>query len=1323
MKHSTLISPAAIVGILLGCSLLTGWRAGAQERREPPDNPAARAAWFLRGRQSPDRQPAAAHRLRALLQRTSIRRAARHGAAAANFNPTGSGAWQALGPQPMSTSGSMLGGYPSEDTGAVSGRVTAIAVDASDPTGNTVYVGAAYGGVWKSTNALGPAPTFAPLTDSAVTLSVGAIAVDASTSPPTIFVGTGEPNNTADTYYGEGILESADGGTTWTQVSSADAGATSFIGAGFSRILFDAVNPKIVLAAVSDLTAGDPQAYAVGGIYRSTDHGATWSSVLSAGTDSSATDLTYDPATTTYYAAISGQGIYKSSNAGASWTALSSPFAAGVPANEVVGAKVEFFRAALATRNGTLYALMATQDGGLATPTPCTSANSPNCDTGLVQSSNGGQSWSPIPVPDVSTAPAGSEFATLFCYASGYNGAASCQGNYDQDIAAPTGGGGLVVGGQDLWSASAIPAMTADGTSTAWSDLTDYYAAAAGMVHTDQHVITAINSNTWFIGNDGGVWSTTSAGTGWTNLNATLGTIQFYSVAADQQASGVWMGGSQDNGTAKLTGPGLQWTRFEEGDGGFTATNSAHPLQYFTEYNGVGVYRSDNAGGDMNNNPTDVVDSTIIADTAAFYVPYIVMPAPDTATILLGTCRVWGGPDGNTSAPVAGTGGWFAYSPDLTTGGSGSGACADSNDYITDVASAPSNPDIAWAVTDDGQAQMTQNLTRATPASPAAWVNVTGSLPSSDATPFSSVAINPINPQVVYVGVQGFGSGHVFKTSDGGGTWTNITGNLPDAPVNWILIDPQGPDNDIYVASDVGVFAATDGGVAGERWEQVGGGLPASAVLQLGISPASWSTRTLVAATHGRGMWTIAPLPTPDFTLAASPAAVSVLAGTAAQFTIMANGENGEAGPISYVCRAPSSGCSVTPGAAAPGTAATVTLAPGAVLAGANAVTVDATNEAGVSHTLTQTVTGMGFTLAAAPAAQTLLAGAAASFTVQATGATGFSGTIALACTAPATGCTVTPASVAAGATAEVSVAAAQLPLGRQTVTITGSSGGASASASGTITVQGFTLSASTKAPAVLAGTPAVFTLAVAPENGFAGSVALACAQPASGCSFNPATVAAGSTSTLTVSGLGVGTDSVTVSGSGGSGAAVDASGSVTVQDFTVAASSSSATASPGQSAAYGLTLTAEAGFSGAVNLACGGAPAEATCAVAPATVTPNSTGVAATVTVTTTAASASLPPGSGGRERPGAVWFWLLGASLLAGLTVPQLRRRRFRLISMGLLGLVLLASACGGGSAPPPPPPPINNPGTPAGTYTLGVTAASGTLSHTLSVTLTVP
>ena len=234
---------------------------------------------------------AAALRYRAQRQKLQLRafRAAPHAAGSAAIPRVAAGTvWTPLGPAPLASDATGLG---VQDYGPVAGRATAVAVDPADGSGNTVYIGAAYGGVWKSSNAgaLSPNPssvTWTPLTDDQPTLAVGSIAIQPQLTNPdahrsVVLVGTGETNSSADSYYGLGILRSADAGATWTLISQDSTGTRSFAGLGFSQIAFSTVNPSLVVAAAAGATQGviegleDP-VMANRGLYYSNDGGLSW---------------------------------------------------------------------------------------------------------------------------------------------------------------------------------------------------------------------------------------------------------------------------------------------------------------------------------------------------------------------------------------------------------------------------------------------------------------------------------------------------------------------------------------------------------------------------------------------------------------------------------------------------------------------------------------------------------------------------------------------------------------------------------------------------------------------------------------------------------------------------------------------------------------------------------------------------------------------------------------------------------------------------------------------------------------------------------------
>ena len=248
--------------------------------------------------------------------------------------------WQPLGPSPLASDAS---GFGQQDYGWVSGRATSIVIDRSDPSGNTVYVGGAFGGVWKSSNAGSASPdpasvVWTPLIDDQPTLAVGAIAIQPQSSNPdpsrsVVLVGTGEANSSTDSYYGLGILRSANGGATWNLISQDASGTHSFAGLGFSKIAFSTANPNLVVAAVAGASQGlidglaNPPTPNLG-IYYSTNGGVSWNfaSIADSGTmipPGSVTSVAYNDTASLFIAAVRSHGFYSSSD-GSHWSRLAN---------------------------------------------------------------------------------------------------------------------------------------------------------------------------------------------------------------------------------------------------------------------------------------------------------------------------------------------------------------------------------------------------------------------------------------------------------------------------------------------------------------------------------------------------------------------------------------------------------------------------------------------------------------------------------------------------------------------------------------------------------------------------------------------------------------------------------------------------------------------------------------------------------------------------------------------------------------------------------------------------------------------------------------
>jgi hypothetical protein len=307
--------------------------ASAQDPDEKPrfgrqDDPAAREQWFRKGRQTRNGQPAAKmlHQAHIAKMRLRAQRESQLRSAAASGKPLNSalaasvGTWTNLGPRPIVPNPSVPDGY-----GNLAGRVTAVVVDQTDPTGNTVLAAGAYGGVWRSTNAAAADPTlvqWTPLIDDQPTLSVGAIALQPGNSN-LILVGTGEPNYGFDSYYGVGIMQSANGGASWNTITIASTPSQNYdlYGTGVSQFAFSTKATNVVVAATSFATffpSNSPQLGSpIAGTLLSTNAGTSWTVIPFTNDNSkfyaaSASSVVYNSKEDKFYAVLPYFGVYVS---------------------------------------------------------------------------------------------------------------------------------------------------------------------------------------------------------------------------------------------------------------------------------------------------------------------------------------------------------------------------------------------------------------------------------------------------------------------------------------------------------------------------------------------------------------------------------------------------------------------------------------------------------------------------------------------------------------------------------------------------------------------------------------------------------------------------------------------------------------------------------------------------------------------------------------------------------------------------------------------------------------------------------------------------
>jgi photosystem II stability/assembly factor-like uncharacterized protein len=702
--------------------------------------------------------------------------------------------WQSVGPHPIS--GEALGQYGIDSTG----RATAVLIHPQNP--DIVYVGAAQGGVWKTTNG---GATWTPLTDDQPTLAVGTMAFDLS-NPNVIYVGTGEPSSGGDTYYGAGVLKTTDGGVTWTQL-----GEDTFAGMGIASVVADPTNPNTLYVAASSNVIGDKPLQASPGLYKSTDGGASWNLLIKLCTEegwcTSPSALVMDPHNhDVLYAGIDLVGIIKSTDGGMTWAkkfGLESPF------NRI--------EVAISPSDGSvLYAgveLIIENKGTHGT---------------LFKSTDGGDTWSFL-----------NTLAVSYC---------GDQCAYDNVIAVhPVDPDVAMAGGQAVYS-EGVPGV--DGTIFVTRDGGLTWSGNPGTsenttLHPDLHAIAFAlsNPNIVWIGNDGGVYRSTDGGTTWQHRNTNLATLQFQSGALHPTDPDIIFGGMQDNAKTKTMDGGATWSGLDSGDGGFAAIDPFSPNYWYgTRFSLSGVamqFQRNDLGGSAPMDDWPIKSNGIdINDRVLFYAPLAVDPNIP-GRVYWGTHRMYRSDDRGEN--------WSAISPDLTKN-------QDRFSAISRFALLPGNSNVILVGTADGNVQYTTD-------GGANWLNVTK--PPLPNRYVSAVAIQ--DAQTMYVTYHGFNAntattpGHVFKTTNGGQTWADVShtgqvNGMPDLPVLAMALDRDAAGT-LYLGTDMGVYRSTDGG---NSWSPFNQGLPLVAVYGLDLRSYQ-DSKYLIAATHGRSIWKIAP--------------------------------------------------------------------------------------------------------------------------------------------------------------------------------------------------------------------------------------------------------------------------------------------------------------------------------------------------------------------------------------------------------------------------------------------------------------------------------
>jgi len=841
-------------------------------------------------------------------------------------------AWQSIGPTAVSTPA----------YGLVTGRISALAFDPADSTGNRLFVGATGGGVWLSQNA-GTSNlsylAFTPLTDTLSALSgvenpsigIGALTVQPG-STGVILAGTGDPNDALDSYYGAGILRSTDNGNSWSLIQMTVDQYWGFLGEGFAGFAWSTVSPQTVVAAVSqayegELVSAPVNDFSYTGLYYSTDSGATWNlaTVADAGgahiqgpndayafpDGNPATAVVWNPVRQLFIAAVRYHGYYQSSD-GIDWTRIGAQPGANLTAKlcptrtGLVGsATCPIFRGALAVNPQTGDTFAWTVDSN-------------NQDQGLWQdlcAVSGGSCSNPVLAFTKQLPTSALETNTSL-------GAATiANGDYNLVLAAlPSGQDTLLLAGDnDLWKCSLA-------MNCAWRNTTNATTCMSAGVGAYQHALAWNPSNPAeiFLGNDSGLWRSTDAiaetgsacaatdASHFQNLNGSLGSLaEVESLAQSQSNPYELMAGLGANGTAGVkdaTAPTGDWPQILGGEGGPVAIDPTNDQHWYVN-NAVGVSIQECSQAAPCTASTfglaaSITNADVGGDALAMTAPapFLVDPL-DPSQLLVATCRVWRGPA---------SGGWTAanaVSPILDGGAAATYCSGDALIRSLAALSLGNGKEVVYVGiygSLNGGGNLAGHVLKAvidsTGAAMPVWTDLTPNPVSNDASSLnfyemdvSSIYIDPhdASGNTVYVTIAGWVQpGEVVRTiyrsTDGGATWANAVSNLPQAPANSVVIDPQDQST-AYIATDRGVYStrqvATCTNTVSNCWSAYGTGLPEAPVVALSASPATATAQLLTAATYGRGLWQI-----PLWTASTQPALASATA-TPASLTFSSQAE------------------------------------------------------------------------------------------------------------------------------------------------------------------------------------------------------------------------------------------------------------------------------------------------------------------------------------------------------------------------------------------------------------------------------------------------
>jgi photosystem II stability/assembly factor-like uncharacterized protein len=715
-----------------------------------------------------------------------------------------------------------------------SGRI--VDVEALDRDFAHVIVASASGGVWKSVNA---GTTWEPIFDYYGSASIGDVAIF-QPDPNIIWVGTGEANNRNSVAWGDGIYKSSDGGKTFKNMGLKDTYQ-------IARVITHPADSNIVyVAAIGNLWgySGDR------GLFKTTDggnpDGSGWIKLtngLPNDGQTGAIDLVMDPNDpNTLYVAFyqrlrkpyrfdSGGpngGIFKTTDAGTTWVKLTK----GLPTGDTGRIGLDVYR-----KNPQI--LMAIIEHGFQPQMYETDyQNMALLGTGIYRSEDGGESWT---------------------YLNRYNNRPFY---YSQIRINP-------LDDQRVYVLTTTIRLSEDGGKTFQAGGLEF---EGGL---DYHAmwLDPDNKDRYYLGKDKGLTLTHDHGKTFILFdNQPVG--QFYAIGVDMRDPYYVYGGTQDNGT--WGGPSFSkdvrgiladsWWKLHWGDGMFIQIDPTDWRKVYTEAENGSVRRYDAETRRVENirpNPRNLVNyheydpkpDLSSGNNVPLRFRYnwrapLVMSAHNPQTLYLGGNFLFKTIDGGYH--------WRIISPDLstndpaktdtTTGGMTLDATgAETHCTITGISESPLNPAVIWVGTDDGNVQLTRD-------GGVTWTNVRGNISGvPEGVWVSCVEASHFDEGTAYLTFDGHRSDHfstwIFKTIDYGKTWTNITNNIPDGQVMYVVREDFKNKNLLFAGSEFACFASINGG---QSWSRLMNNMPTVAFHDLVIHPRDGD---LVAGTHGRSLW------------------------------------------------------------------------------------------------------------------------------------------------------------------------------------------------------------------------------------------------------------------------------------------------------------------------------------------------------------------------------------------------------------------------------------------------------------------------------------